>query len=92
MYHPTCTNKTKQLEQGNDPHKGMYGSESKTMWLVVPFVCPLLICSHIEDVGGGYTNIRNTEAAVQGRQYGPRPSIQPEKRSFEGCIDGFGPY
>ena len=37
-------------------------------------------------------NIRNTEAAVRGRQYGPRPSIQPEKRSFEGRIDGFGPY
>ena len=34
-------------------------------------------------------NIRNTEAAVLGRQYGPRPSIQPEKRSFEGSIDGF---
>ena len=38
------------------------------------------------------TNIRNTEAAVRGRQYGPRPSIRPEKRSFEGHIDGFGPY
>ena len=23
---------------------------------------------------------------------GPRISVQPEKRSFECCIDGFGPY
>ena len=36
--------------------------------------------------------IRSTEEAVRGPQYGPRPSIQPEKRSFEGCIDGVGPY
>ena len=36
--------------------------------------------------------IRNTEAAVRGRQYSPRPSIWPEKCSFEGRIDGFGLY
>ena len=35
---------------------------------------------------------RSTEGAVRGPQYGPFPSIQPEKRSFEGCIEGFGPY
>ena len=45
---------------------------------------------------------RNTSEAVLGRQYGPSPSIQPEKLgqygpspsicSFSGCIDGLGPY
>ena len=39
-----------------------------------------------------YIKIRSTEEAVRGRQYGPCPSIQLEKRSFEGCIDGIGPY
>ena len=34
--------------------------------------------------------LRSTEGAVRGHQYSPRPSIQPVKRSFEGCIDGSG--
>ena len=40
----------------------------------------------------GIHNIRNTEAAVRGSQCSPLMSIQPEKCSFKGCIDGFGPY
>ena len=32
---------------------------------------------------------RSTEGAVRGPQYGQFPSIQPEKHSFEGCIEGF---
>ena len=39
-----------------------------------------------------YIETRSTEGAVRGPQYGPFSSIQPEKRSFEGCIEGFGPY
>ena len=36
--------------------------------------------------------LRSTEEAVRGHQHGPCTSIQPEKCSFEGCIDGIGPY
>ena len=36
--------------------------------------------------------LRSTEEAVRGHQYGPHPSIQPEKSSFECCIHRFGPY
>ena len=35
---------------------------------------------------GENTNIRNTEAAVWGPKYGPRPWIRPEKHSFKGRI------
>ena len=50
-------------------------------------LCAIFLYFFIE-----HTKIRSTEEAVRGRQYGPCPSIQPEKRSFEGCIDGFRPY
>ena len=52
--------------------------------------------SSLRDCGGVnikiYMNIkiRSTEGAVRGLQYGPSPSIQPEKLSFEGCIEGLG--
>ena len=29
---------------------------------------------------------------MRGCQHGPHPSIQPEKQSFEGCLDRFWPY
>ena len=35
---------------------------------------------------------RGTEGVVRGPQYGPCPSIRPDMRSFEGCIEAFGPY
>ena len=38
------------------------------------------------------TITRSTEGTIRGPQYGPFPSIQPEKRHFEDCIEGFGPY
>ena len=37
--------------------------------------------------GGGASTLRSTEGAVRGPQYDPRPSIQPEKRSFEGSFE-----
>ena len=39
-----------------------------------------------------HIKLRRTEEVVRGRQYGPCPSIQAEKSSFEDCVDGFGPY
>ena len=37
-----------------------------------------------------YIETRSTEGAVRGPQYCPFPSIQPEKRSLEGSIEGRG--
>ena len=50
------------------------------------------ICQEMYRASQGHSKLRCIEGAVRGRQYGPHPSIQPEKRSFEGCLHGFVPY
>ena len=42
-------------------------------------------------IAGIHIILRSTEGAIRGRQYGPFMLLQPEKRSFEGSINGFGP-
>ena len=70
----------------------IFGHISK---LVIDFIHIILwpTCSRIHDKISFRRNtiLRSTKGAVRGPQYGPLPSIQPEKRSFEGCIEG-GPY